>query len=611
MQLLDHAWVAIIAPVLAAGAIAVVGHRAKSFAPVLALVGALTTLAVAMAGVTALFQADPHGVGPIADGGWEWFKVGGTALRLLWALDGLAAWMLLVVGVVAAAVVVFSTGYLAGDGGWVRYFALVSLFTGSMNLLVLADSLTALFIGWELVGACSFLLIGHWFERPSAARAAMKAFLTTRVGDIGLLVAIAALWSACGSDSFAEVFDKLPSLPSPTVNVVALGLAIGAMGKSAQFPLHAWLPDAMEGPTPVSALIHAATMVASGVYLGVRVWPVFEVSAPARDLLLVTGVVSALGAALIATLQRDIKKVLAYSTISQLGFMFAALGAKAPVAAFFHLVTHAAFKGLLFLTSGSVIHGSGTQDLHEMRGLRRDMPLTFGAWVVGALALSGIPPLAGFFSKDAVLDSVWNHAPLAGGVLFVASALTALYMARATRLAFFGVSGADTHVHESGPSMLLPLAALGSAALVAGLAGGPVARAIGHDSEPLVPAVALIALGMAAVSSVAGWSMAPDPQADLAHQRSLGRFGVALANAFWWDRLVERSIVAPAVGVSRVLWAWGDRLAVDGLVHGIARLTESAASALRSLHRGDAQVYATTMAAAVALMLAATVWLGR
>ena len=356
---------------------------------------------------------------------------------------------------------VFSVGYMAEDEGWNRYFALLALFTGSMSLLVIADSFVGLFIGWELVGACSYLLIGFWFRKPSAAAAATKAFLTTRVGDVGLLVGLAVLWWATGSLAYQEVVARIEPMPAGLLLAAAVCLAIGAMGKSAQFPLHAWLPDAMEGPTPVSALIHAATMVAAGVFLIVRVWPIFELAAGAREMVLVVGVISALGGSLIALVQRDIKKVLAYSTISQLGFMFAALGVGAWAAAFFHLMTHAAFKGLLFLASGSVIHGSGTQDLHEMGGLRAKMPVTFATWTVGALALAGIPGFAGFFSKDAVLDAVLRDAPLAGWALLAASALTAFYMARSTRLAFGGRPvRPDAHPHESPASMAAPLVAL-------------------------------------------------------------------------------------------------------------------------------------------------------
>ncbi len=611
--LLDNAWIAALAPVAGALLIAVSSRRPWWVAPVLAAAGTSLTTLVAAAALVSPAAGAVHGggTGRFAAGSTVWFATEVGAPQLAWAVDGLGAWMLLVVGIVATCVVVFSTGYMAGDAGWARYFALISLFTGSMNLLVLADSLTALFIGWELVGACSFLLIGFWFERPSAAAAARKAFLTTRVGDVGLLVGVAVLWAGTGSDRFADVFSAVPGLPASVIGVAAVGLAVGAIGKSAQFPLHAWLPDAMEGPTPVSALIHAATMVAAGVYLGVRAWPVFEASPAALTVLLVAGCISALGAAAAATAQCDIKKVLAYSTISQLGFMFAALGAGAPVAAFFHLVTHAAFKGLLFLTSGSVIHGSGTQDLYGMGGLRRSMPFTFAAWVAGTFALAGVAPASGFFSKDAVLEAVWQRAPGAGIALFCASALTALYMARATRLAFFGPQRGPQHPHESPASMAVPLGVLAIAAAIGGVLAGPVARSLGHEQEPLALAVSAAALALAALGFAAGWRWSPDPDADRSARRRLGGAGRVLEAAYGWDGFVDRFLVTPVVGMSRMLWAWGDRLVADGVVVALARWSVRAGEAVRQVHRGDAQAYATTIATAVALALAATVWLGR
>ncbi len=440
-------------------------------------------------------------------------------------------------GVVALCVVVFSVGYMADDKGWNRYFALLSLFTGSMSLLVIADSFVGLFIGWELVGACSYLLIGFWFEKPTAAAAAVKAFLTTRVGDVGLLVGLSVLWWATGSLAYQEVIARIEPMPAGLLQAAAICIAIGAMGKSAQFPLHAWLPDAMEGPTPVSALIHAATMVAAGVFLIVRVWPIFELAPGARELVLAAGAISALGAALIAVVQRDIKKVLAFSTISQLGFMFAALGVGAWAAAFFHLVTHAAFKGLLFLGSGSVIHGSGTQDLHEMGGLRKAMPVTFATWLVGALALAGIPGFAGFFSKDAVLEAVLHDAPVAGWALLAASALTAFYMARATRLAFFGSTPAEAHPHESPRSMLGPLVVLAALAVGLGWFGSQMAELLGAEAEPLALGVSALAVTLALAGGTAGW---------LDRQRHRPRLGVH-ATA-WQDR------------AGSALWLWLGRV---------------------------------------------------
>jgi NADH-quinone oxidoreductase subunit L len=466
-------------------------------------------------------------------------------------------------------------------------------------------------VGWELVGACSFLLIGFWYRRPEAAAAAMKAFLTTRVGDVGLLLGIAVLWAATGQSSYEGALGNLGVVPAGVATSAAIAIAVGAIGKSAQFPLHAWLPDAMEGPTPVSALIHAATMVAAGVYLVVRVWPLFEAAPVARLVLLAAGTVSALGAALIALVQRDIKRVLAYSTVSQLGFMFVALGAGAWLAAFFHLVAHAAFKALLFLTSGSVIHGSGTQDMHEMGGLRKSMPVTFAAWLIGVLSLAGIPPLAGFFSKDLLLESVWRFSAPIGLVLLGVSALTAFYSARATRLVFFGASARDSKAHESPAVMLVPLAVLGVLVLVVGWLGGGIARLLGTESEPLNVMLSLAAVGSALLGATGGWLTADGAKGDSRTAAALGRLQPALLGALYWNSAVDRIVVRPTVGLSRALWAVGDRLVADGIAEGSGRLARRLGRGFSRLQGGDAQSYATLVALGFVLMMLATVWLGR
>lgn len=608
----------VVVPILLAAAIAFTG-RVRFLGPTIALSGPLLSVAFALAvlgdvaagpdgSVAAPFRSAAAGVGAQR----VWFGVGDWSLRVATAVDSLAALMLLVVGLVAACVIVFSVGYLHGDPGWARYFAVLSLFVGSMNLLVIASSFTALFIGWELVGACSFLLIGFWFQKPTAAAAATKAFLTTRVGDVGLLLGIAILWSATGgSDVYEIALLPLDTLPPALVNAAAVCLAIGAMGKSAQFPLHAWLPDAMEGPTPVSALIHAATMVAAGVYLVVRLWPVFDAAPAAQALLLTVGVVSALGAGLVACVQRDIKKVLAYSTISQIGFMFAALGAGAWLAAFFHLMVHAGFKSLLFLGSGSVIHGTGEQDIHKMGGLRGAMPLTFATWAVGALALAGVAPLSGFFSKDAVLEAVWHASPLAGAGLFAASAITAFYAARVTRLVFFGTPAGSAHGHEGPASMSVPLVVLAVPAALLGLAHGPVAQVLGEHGEPLALGISAAALTLAAVGGVAGWISSAGVSGDVATRARLGAAGDLLEAAYRYDAAVDRAVVRPTVAASRSLWAVGDRLLADGIASGASWLGGVASRGLVRVYRGDVQAYAIVIVAGVALMLAAASWVGR
>jgi NADH-quinone oxidoreductase subunit L len=527
-------------------------------------------------------------------------------------MTALSAIMLCVVGVVASAVIVFSIGYMKGERGWVRYFAVLSLFTAAMNALVLSDSLVGLFIGWELVGVCSFLLIGFWYEKPSAADAARKAFLVTRIGDAGLLLGMALLWQATGTLQISSVLALVGTLGAGVTTAAALLLFAGAVGKSAQFPLHVWLPDAMEGPTPVSALIHAATMVAAGVFLVARMWPLFAASPTALNVVLVIGTFTALGAATIAVGQNDIKKVLAYSTISQLGFMFAALGAGAWVAALFHLVTHAAFKALLFLTSGSVIHGSGTQDLREMGGLWRKMPVTAACWMAGALALAGIPPLAGFFSKDAVIAAVLHASPVAGVALVIASVLTGLYVGRSTQLAFFGKHRGTGHVHESPAVMTGPLVVLALLAVGLGFTATAFGTLLGAEHEAISIPVAVTSVIAALVGLAAGglgWSH--DPAAENAFPTWMERIWGAARGGYGFDRLLERVFVRPVMASAMLAYAFVDRIVIDGIAEGSGRVAKRIGEAFSALQNGDVQFYTALVGLGTVLVIAATIWLGR
>jgi NADH-quinone oxidoreductase subunit L len=584
----------------------------RVFGRYVAWLAMLAPVLVTAVGISAVAMA-PTPDGPIAGGSLTWLPGVDRVLTVGWSIDGLTALMLLVVGVVALMVMIFSTGYMAGDPGFTRYFAALCLFTGSMSLLVIADGFVGLFAGWELVGASSYLLIGFWYQKPAAAAAAVKAFLTTRVGDVGLLLGIALLWHHVGSLVYTDVFEGLGALPPAIVTAVAVLLFVGAAGKSAQFPLHIWLPDAMEGPTPVSALIHAATMVAAGVFLIARTWPIFEASESARTLVLSIGVLTALMAATIAVVQADIKKVLAYSTISQLGFMFAALGAGAPVAAMFHLTTHAAFKALLFLSSGSVIHGSGTQDMREMGGLARPMRYTMVVWLVGAGALAGLPPLAGFFSKDEVLHAVFEHSPLAGGALFLASLLTAFYITRATWLTFFGTPRAAGHAHESGPAMLLPLFVLAVPAAVLGFAATQVAELLGEHGHALDPTIAIASSLVALVGVAAGVLAyrAGTRTDDLLANRLKGGYRL-LEKGYYIDDLVAALLVRPVTVLSSFAYRVIDKSAIDWAVEALGRFAVRVGDILRRLQMGDAQWYGSLIAAGfVVLFVAMTVLGGR
>src|SRR5438445_2222587 len=393
-------------------------------------------------------------------------------------IDGLTAVMFVMVTLVSLCVQIYSTAYMHGDRRYTWYFAALSLFTASMLNLVIADNLFQLLVGWELVGICSYLLIGHWWEEKENSNAAIKAFITTKTGDIPFLFGIFVLTIVAGTANIPLITHRAATgaIPAGTLTVAALLLFGGAIGKAAQFPLHVWLPDAMAGPTPVSALIHAATMVAAGVYLVARLFGVFVLSGRALAFVGTIGAITMLLAALLALVQDDVKRVLAYSTISQLAYMMAALalGKAGHSVGLFHLFTHAFFKALLFLGAGSVIHAVHTNNMSEMGGLRRFMPVTFGCFVIATLALMGIPPFAGFWSKDEIIATAWHthHYPIYV-VAVVTAFLTALYMTRAVLLTFFGTYRGEAHPHESPSAMTNPMLGLAALSVGAGFLNTP------------------------------------------------------------------------------------------------------------------------------------------
>ncbi len=516
--------------------------------------------------------------GATAANSFTWAIHGDLALRLGYEVGGIGALMLVVVTLVSLMVHIFSIEYMKGDVRYRRYYAVLSLFTFSMLGLVLADNLLFLFIFWELVGLCSFLLIGHWYENLDNVRAANKAFLTTRVGDVGMFIGIMLLFSQAGSFRFDEIAAAIAAgdVPGWALTASAILIFAGAVGKSAQFPLHVWLPDAMAGPTPASALIHAATMVAAGVYLVAKGFAIFQPSDTAMNVVAWVGAITALFAATIAVVMDDIKRVLAYSTISQLGFMVAALGVGAYTAAMFHLMTHAFFKALLFLASGAVIHAVGTQNMHEMGGLFRKLPVTGWTWLIGAGALIGIPPLSGFWSKEEILIDALAANPTIFWVLIAAAALTSFYTVRATYMTFFGRPRnveAYEKAHEGGMVMTYPLIILGFFAAVSGFVAGPFADLI-YYGQPHRAEFDVFVFGTATGAWVPGLLIAlAIYKYNLISRRTLIRVfypvWMLLKRRYYIDDVYNLVFVRGTIGLAMFI-AWIDKTVVDGIVNGVA-----------------------------------------
>ncbi len=489
------------------------------------------------------------------------------------ALDPVAAVTLVTVTIVATCVQVYSLGYMHKDEriGW--YYAVLSLFTSAMLFLVLSENLLFTFVMWEMMGLCSYLLIGFWYENEAPRKASQKAFLTTRVGDLGFLIALFTIFTAVGTFDLAEVLSSVPEWAPGVATAAAIGLLWAAMGKSAQIPLHVWLPDAMAGPTPASALIHAATMVAAGVFVIARTLPIFEAAPQVMSAMLFIGVATALLGGLLACVQHDIKKVLAYSTISQLGLMFVALGAGSATASLFHLTTHAYFKSLLFLGAGVIIHAAHTQDMREMGGLAKRMPWTTATFTVGAMALAGVPPLAGFFSKDEILAVLLHEGhPVAFMGVIVASGLTAFYM---TRLWFRVFSGPEQseHLKEGHTSMLLPMSLLAVVSVFAGWATTVFAAFLGHEGEWPSVAMLLVSVAVAGTGIGVGWwvygrrSMVVNTRV---WKQRFGFFYDMLVQKFYFDLTYDHFIIGGYMRSADAL-ALFDQKGVDAVVNGAGR----------------------------------------
>jgi NADH-quinone oxidoreductase subunit L len=583
-----------------------------------------------------LFAHLHGGAEPVRTTLYTFIAVDSFHVDFAFLVDPLSVWMMLIVTGVGFLIHVYSIGYMHGDAGFWRFFAYLNLFIFSMLLLVMGDNLVMLFFGWEGVGLCSYLLIGFWYDNRAYGKAARKAFIMNRIGDLGLLLGLFLIFAIFDSFAYADIFARLPVLRLDPAVLTAIGLLlfVGAIGKSAQIPLFTWLPDAMAGPTPVSALIHAATMVTAGIYLVARCHPLYSLAPTALEVMAFVGLLTSLVAGLIALRQNDIKKVLAYSTVSQLGLMFLALGMGAYAAAMFHVTTHAFFKALLFLGAGSVIHAlGGEQDIRRMGGLRKALPLTYWTFLLATLAISGVPLLSGFFSKDEILANVfagagsawWAMAALGGG-------LTALYMSRLLFVTFFGTfRGTEeqrAHLHESPRVMTVPLLILAVLSVAGGLLNlphllhVPGAEWLAHflspsvgESRPahllsaqtewlLMGAASLLALGVIAWAYWAYGVRQGVPK----DETQLSRWERVLAGKFYFDEFYDWAIVRPVERLSQLLHYYADVWAIDGLVNGVGSAVQRIGAEFRRLQNGNIEYYLIGMVVG-AVLLFLSLWL--
>ncbi|ADB41906.1 NADH-quinone oxidoreductase subunit L [Spirosoma linguale] len=604
------------------------------------LAGAISTVAVLASFLTSayLFGAFLGNANLSANAGpqiatlFDWISVGDLHINFSFQIDQLSLLMLLVVTGVGSLIHLYSIGYMSHDEGFGKFMAFLNLFIFFMLLLVMGSNYVIMFIGWEGVGLCSYLLIGFWNKNISYNNAARKAFVMNRIGDLGFLLGIFMLINTFGTVEYVDIFKQATSLAvgDKTILAITLLLFVGAMGKSAQVPLYTWLPDAMAGPTPVSALIHAATMVTAGIYMVVRSNVLYTLAPLTLEIIGGIAIVTALLAASIGLLQNDIKKVLAYSTVSQLGYMFLGLSATAYTAGMFHVITHAFFKALLFLGAGSVIHAmSDEQDIRKMGGLRKALPVTFITFLIGTIAISGLPPFAGFFSKDEILAHVFEHNKLLWGLGVLGSGLTSFYMFRLLFLTFFGeFRGTEEqrhHLHESPATMTAPLVVLAILSIIGGglnLPGGgwlsgfmapifegskqvsPEAFAestIEHSTEYILMAVsagvALLALIIAYVMYISRQAV-PAPESA---ERSLPE--QVIYNKYYVDELYETIIVRPIRGLGDAFYSFGEGL-VDGVVNGVAWVVQKISAQLRLLQSGSIGFYVLAMVVSIVVIFA-------
>jgi NADH-quinone oxidoreductase subunit L len=604
---MQHLWLIPILPLAGFLLNGVFGRKAsKAFVNTVALGSVLLSLAWVVKTLLALGAMETSYV----ERYYTWFQSGTLNVGVDLAVDRLTAVMLLVVTGVGSLIHIYAVGYMAHEGGYYRFFAYLNLFMFFMLILVLGANFLLLFVGWEGVGLCSYLLIGFYFLKKSATDAGKKAFIVNRIGDFGFSLAMLLIVITFGSLDFGVVFPQVASKPEGVLTLIGLLLLVGACGKSAQIPLHVWLPDAMEGPTPVSALIHAATMVTAGVYMVARSAAIYQHAPAAQEVVAYIGLATAVFAATIGLAQNDIKKVFAYSTVSQLGYMFLGLGVGAFSAGIFHVVTHAFFKALLFLGAGSVIHAlEGEQDLRQMGGLRSKVPVTFAVLTCAWVAIAGVPPFSGFHSKDAILLAAHHHAPWMYWVGVITAGMTAFYVSRAMFLAFFGTYRGHHHPHESPPVMTVPLMALALLSLAGGYIDVPkwlepmFPAAEGHHDVTLV-AISVIA-GVAGIALAWLFYLAKPGLADSV-AGSLGAVYKLVYNKYFVDELYDLTLVRPVEAISRVvLWKRTDDGMIDGTVNGLGSTAHGIGQVLRLLQSGNIRSYATLVVFGAILIIVA------
>ena len=549
---------------------------------------------------------------------FSWINADTLKIPFSFLVDPLSCLFLLIITGIGFLIHVYSTGYMHEDEGFSRFFTYLNLFIFFMLLLVLGNNYLIMFVGWEGVGLCSYLLIGFWFKNDNYNKAANKAFIMNRIGDLGFLLGITLIFTTFGSITFSEVFDKAGSASTGTITAIALLLFVGAMGKSAQIPLYTWLPDAMAGPTPVSALIHAATMVTAGIYMVVRSNIFYSISDTASEFVAIVGALTALFAATIGLLQTDIKKVLAYSTVSQLGLMFLALGVGAYSSAVYHVTTHAFFKALLFLGAGSVIHAmGGEQDIRKMGGLKKALPVTFLTMFLGTIAISGLPPFSGFFSKDEILAHVYEHSKFLWFIGVLTSMLTAFYMFRMMFLTFWGsfrgTHEQEHHLHESPKSMTIPLMVLAVLAVVGGALGLPefwgfknwmsenlnsvIIRKnpsiLSHDTEWMLMGLAV--LSAAATIYFAYMMFIKNKVLPAEKESDMKPFQKVVYNKYFVDEFYESAIRKPLDGISKAFYKFFDTQIIDGIVNGVGTTVQWISSEIRKVQTGRIGFYIMAM----------------